>query len=241
MLKGYVPGDVLRLPEAGPESRERLYTKSNTFHAFLQQVWSEDGSCQEAVHRVIEQAQAQGIKTLPSASTSAYVQARSRLPVEDLEKILYHGAGVMEADAARPAEMARPARRRWRGPGLSWMEPASAGGHSGRPGDRKAQLQEFFASGPNLGEAVSRPAGIQRAAQTNDAQKHRQHSGSRPAKPRRTACEKGEAQESKIDDRTPRRPAGKTLQKPSGMNPHANPLILVPFRADPFSLLWPAG
>jgi hypothetical protein len=69
MLKDFVPLKELEPANKGMGSRERLYSKVNTFWAFLQQVWSEDGSCQEAVHRIIEQAEANGIKVKPSTST----------------------------------------------------------------------------------------------------------------------------------------------------------------------------
>ena len=98
LFKGFIPSEKLSPCQNGAGSRERLYSKSNTFWAFLQQVWSGDGSCQEAVHRIIEQAQAQGMKVKPSSSTSAYVQARQRLDLDSLWSILYHGAGAMESE-----------------------------------------------------------------------------------------------------------------------------------------------
>ena len=108
MLKDFVPLKELEPANKGLGSRERLYSKVNTFWAFLQQVWSEDGSCQEAVHRIIEQAQAHGIKVKPSTSTSAYVQARKRLDLDTLWSILYHGAGAMELEPNECFPESRP-------------------------------------------------------------------------------------------------------------------------------------
>jgi hypothetical protein len=108
MLKEFVPHNELEPAKEGIGSRERLYSKVNTFWAFLQQVWSEDGSCQEAVHRIIEQADDQGIKVKPSSSTSAYVQARKRLDLDTLWSILYHGAETMELEPNEIFPDARP-------------------------------------------------------------------------------------------------------------------------------------
>ncbi|MDF3131283.1 IS4 family transposase [Kiritimatiellaeota bacterium B1221] len=108
LLHGFLPDDALASPESGPGSRERIYTKANTFYGFLQQVWSADGSCQEAVHRIIEQAQDQGMKQIPSTSTSAYVQARKRLELEELRDLLYQGAGAMELNREKNSAGERP-------------------------------------------------------------------------------------------------------------------------------------
>ncbi|WFB37178.1 transposase [Kiritimatiellota bacterium B12222] len=94
LLKDFLPKD----PFDNVSGRSRLFTKQNTFYTFLHQCWSEDGSCQEALSRLREQADAQGMKKLPSASTSAYVQARHRLDIEELRDVFYHGAGTIEAD-----------------------------------------------------------------------------------------------------------------------------------------------
>jgi len=99
LFKEFIPSDALFPKPNGEGSRERHYSQSNTFWAFLQQVWSGDGSCQEAVHRIIELAEAKGMKSLPSTNTSAYTQARKRLVPDDLWHILYHGAGTMEQEA----------------------------------------------------------------------------------------------------------------------------------------------
>lgn len=108
MLQGFLPKDALATPDSGPGSRERVYTKRNTFFAFMQQSWSADGSCQEAVHRIIEQAQDQGMKQIPSSSTSAYVQARKRLEIEELRDLLYQGAGAMELTREKEHANERP-------------------------------------------------------------------------------------------------------------------------------------
>jgi hypothetical protein len=65
------------------ESRERVYTPEVTLWAFLSQVLDEDKSQQAAVSRVIAAYVAQRKKP-PSANTSAYCQARSRLSEDTL-------------------------------------------------------------------------------------------------------------------------------------------------------------
>jgi len=96
---GTMLGDFLPSPlfQTG-DHRKRIFTKENTFFVFLQQVWSSDGSCQEALHRLREQADSQQMKTMPSAQPSAYVQARKRLDLEELRDVFYHGAGAIELE-----------------------------------------------------------------------------------------------------------------------------------------------
>ncbi len=94
---GKMLGDFLPSPLFTTEAkRKRIFTKENTFFVFLQQVWSADGSCQEALHQLREQADFQDMGTMPSAQPSAYIQARKRLDVEELREIFYHGAGAIE-------------------------------------------------------------------------------------------------------------------------------------------------
>jgi len=94
MLRDFLPSPLF----STEGKRKRIFTKENTFFVFLQQVWSADGSCQEVLHRLREQADFQQMKTMPSAQPSAYVQARKRLEVEELREVFYHGAGTIEAE-----------------------------------------------------------------------------------------------------------------------------------------------
>lgn len=68
------------------DCRERVFTISMTLWAFLSQVIEEDKSQQAAVTRVIAAYIAQGKKP-PSANTSAYSQARSRLQTDTLSTL----------------------------------------------------------------------------------------------------------------------------------------------------------
>lgn len=61
--------------------RERVFTPELTMLGFLSQVISSDHSCQLAVSQIIAHLVSNG-KQAPSANTSAYCQARSRLPID---------------------------------------------------------------------------------------------------------------------------------------------------------------
>lgn len=101
MLAGFLPDSLLKSNQTGGNSRDRIFTKANTFFAFFGQIFNEDKSCQGAVHRIREQAQAQGFRYLPSANTAAYTKARGRLKDSELSSIFYDGAGAVELEAHR--------------------------------------------------------------------------------------------------------------------------------------------
>lgn len=75
-----LPDEWLQESLAGCEYRDRVFTPAVTIHAFLSQVTSEDQSCQQAVAQVLAHLAQIGSEQALSASTSAYCQARSRLP-----------------------------------------------------------------------------------------------------------------------------------------------------------------
>jgi hypothetical protein len=63
--------------------RERVYTPWVTFIAFLGQVLSRGSACREAVRR-IQAWRVASKRSVPSENTSAYCQARNRLPIQSL-------------------------------------------------------------------------------------------------------------------------------------------------------------
>jgi hypothetical protein len=67
----------------GLNSRQRIYPLKLTFWAYLSQVLSPGCSCREIVRKV-QAWYAPQAKTLPDSGTSAYCQARSRLPLPRL-------------------------------------------------------------------------------------------------------------------------------------------------------------
>lgn len=101
MLAGFLPDSLLKTNQSGENSRERIFTKANTFFAFFGQILNEDKSCQGVVHRIREQAQDQGFGCLPSANTASYVSARGRLEDSELSDAFYDGAGAVELEAQR--------------------------------------------------------------------------------------------------------------------------------------------
>lgn len=83
-----LPARLLAPAEAGTGSRQRLFSTQVTFWAFAAQVLSPGSSCREIVRRVEAWWQEQaGGDQRPSASTSAYCQARARLDPATLELI----------------------------------------------------------------------------------------------------------------------------------------------------------
>jgi len=83
----FIPPKTLENGDTGSFSRRRVFSKTNTFWAFFSQVLDADGGCQEVVRKIQALAASRSLPS-PSASTSAYCQARAKLPLSDLEMIL---------------------------------------------------------------------------------------------------------------------------------------------------------
>ena len=86
--------------------RNRVYSPDVTIFGFLSQVMSADQSCQAAVAQINAHLANQG-KNIPSANTSAYCQARERLPLN----VLSSSAREVAANLGQEA----PAEWQWRG------------------------------------------------------------------------------------------------------------------------------
>lgn len=85
----FIPVQTLQPHHSGAQSRRRLFSKENTFWGFFSQILNADGGCSEVVRKFHAFAARQSM-ALPSASTSAYCQARLKLEESDLESILAH-------------------------------------------------------------------------------------------------------------------------------------------------------
>lgn len=83
-----------------PEHRERKFTPTVTLAMFLGQVMSADGSCQSAVDEALVRRLLSGLKP-GSASTSAYCQARGRLPETMLSTLARGTAALLQQSTAR--------------------------------------------------------------------------------------------------------------------------------------------
>jgi IS4 transposase len=91
----FIPDRLLSPSEKGEHSRRRLYTKRNTFWAFIGQLFSDDGSCQEVVQKLKAYAALRGLD-LPSSGTAAYCKARSKLSMDDVLAVHKHVTSSME-------------------------------------------------------------------------------------------------------------------------------------------------
>jgi DDE family transposase len=78
--------------------RERVFSPDLTVYGLLSQALSADQSCQAAVTQIIAHLVSQG-KDAPSANTSAYSQARSRLPEKVLSSLAKESAIDLERQA----------------------------------------------------------------------------------------------------------------------------------------------
>ena len=91
----FIPQQILDNQSNGSFSRRRLFSKENTFWAFFSQVLDADGGCKEVVRKVQAFAASQSNST-PSASTSAYCQARNKLETDHLKEILLHTGETLQ-------------------------------------------------------------------------------------------------------------------------------------------------
>lgn len=85
----FIPEYLLNPSAEKNHSRQRLFSKANTFWAFFSQVIDADGGCMEVVRKFQAHCSVHGL-ALPSSSSSAYCQARKKLIVGELMKILDH-------------------------------------------------------------------------------------------------------------------------------------------------------
>lgn len=91
----WTPAKLLEPTTQGANSRHRSYPMSVTFWAFLTQVMTPGSPCREIVRKV-QAWHATRRLPIPSSSTGAYCQARSRLPIESLRKIQSHTANELQ-------------------------------------------------------------------------------------------------------------------------------------------------
>lgn len=88
-----VPAALLAPHSRGQNSRQRLFSLEVVFWTFLDQVQTPGGSCREAVRKVMALARrklGRGDGDAMSPHTSAYSQARARLPLKVLDDIHDH-------------------------------------------------------------------------------------------------------------------------------------------------------
>ena len=86
-LRDLLPAHLLACEDEGSGSRDRIFSLRLTFEAFVWQVLRPKTSCRDVVRAVQALFQSQGWGSVQD-DTSAYVQARQRLPEERLERAL---------------------------------------------------------------------------------------------------------------------------------------------------------
>ena len=95
VFEKFIPISLLKPEQAGAMSRRRIFSKENTFWAFLSQVVDADGGCKEVIRKLQAYASIRGIK-IPSSSTASYCAARMKLDEQMLSDILDHTADRLE-------------------------------------------------------------------------------------------------------------------------------------------------
>ena len=95
VFKKFIPCTLLKPERTGAMSRQRLFSKENTFWAFFSQVLDADRGCKEVIRKLQSYASIRGIK-VPSSSTASYCAARKKLDERMLNNILEHTARGLE-------------------------------------------------------------------------------------------------------------------------------------------------
>ena len=93
LFGSYIPSALLASKASGPNSRTRIFSQEVTFWAFVCQVQTPGGSCREVVRKVVAYFRRMNPKAqigAMSGDTSAYCQARARLPLEVISDINEH-------------------------------------------------------------------------------------------------------------------------------------------------------
>jgi hypothetical protein len=91
----WLPVNLLKPANTGPNSRKRSYPLALTFWAFLSQVLSPGSPCREIVRKVQAWHVARRLP-MPASGTAAYCRARTRLPLQTLRSIHEHTAGELQ-------------------------------------------------------------------------------------------------------------------------------------------------
>lgn len=91
----WLPRHWLAPTDDGPGSRQRDWPRRLTFWTFLAQVLLPGSSCRAAVRQAQAQARLEG-QPVPADETSAYCQARRRLPLETLRHFIDRVGATLE-------------------------------------------------------------------------------------------------------------------------------------------------
>ena len=109
-LEGIFPPHLLAQAEDGANSRERIFSLRLTFQCFLWQMLKPQTACREVVRQVQALFRLKHLGSVDEG-TSAYCQARRRLPKERLERVLAATAATAEQRAGEGGRLAdRPVK-----------------------------------------------------------------------------------------------------------------------------------
>jgi hypothetical protein len=98
-FQSFIPASALQTATSGACSRQRLFSKANTFWGFFIQTFNADSGCQEVVRQFQAFAASKRVP-IPSSSTAAYCKARQRFPQTSLEQILSQTSGALHRRAS---------------------------------------------------------------------------------------------------------------------------------------------
>jgi hypothetical protein len=98
LLSPFLPPGLLSQAEEGPNSRERVFSLRRTFFGFLYQVLKPDTACREIVRQIQALFALHGHGQIREG-TSAYCQARKRLPLDTLCRVRVGVAAAAETTA----------------------------------------------------------------------------------------------------------------------------------------------
>jgi hypothetical protein len=87
LLDPFLPAGLLSQADEGPNSRERVYSVRRTFFGFLAQVLNPACPCREIVRQILALGALHTPEAAASPGTSAYCQARLRLPWDILPRL----------------------------------------------------------------------------------------------------------------------------------------------------------
>jgi hypothetical protein len=98
LMDPFLPPGLLSQAGQGPNSRRRIFSLRHTFFGFLYQVLKPNTSCREIVRQIQALTVLQSGLSLDEGS-SAYCQARKRLPLETLQRLRRALAATSEKSA----------------------------------------------------------------------------------------------------------------------------------------------
>lgn len=105
-FRRFIPKNLLKKNEKGDHSRNRIFSKENTFWAFFSQVLDSDGGCMEVITKLRAFASLK-LQWSGSVSTGSYCKARQKLSEKEMAGIFDHTASVLLAEEKRTTPFKR--------------------------------------------------------------------------------------------------------------------------------------